>query len=186
MGGEQHDAPEKARKWATSQNLPYQNTIGEGAGKVWFTHLGQVNARQMALLQKYSTYLIIEGNNTWQETLTIGTPALSTKPRGDTQPWIHNFQNHGQAAQLVRDASAEIVGAGKTNIGTRNWPKVDDSKLCTFIMDVESDDSKVKNYMLAWQKALRNPVSDQFTCALAFLDRQILQDISKSAKGAPR
>ena len=131
--------------------------------EIELAHIGRTTA--MAQFQRYSELFITEGANTWQEVLTLGTPALSAGPGGNTQPWKEDQPggNKANAAKkLVENASKALIGAQKAkDINDKNI-----NTLVEFIKDIRSDKSIVKEYFMQWSVSLQKSASDQVVTAL--------------------
>ena len=131
--------------------------------KIELAHIGRTSA--FAQFQRYSELFIAEGANTWQELLTIGTPALSSNPEGNTQPWQEeepSSKGSDRAKMLVANASQALIGA-QSEQGDQE-PNI--KTLVDFIKDVRSEDSVIQKYFQEWSTALGKSESDQVIAAL--------------------
>lgn len=136
---------------------------------VVFSYIGRTGA--MSLWQRYSKIFVTEGANTWQETLTLGVPTLSSNPTGNTKPWDVG-PSGGEAdvaRELVRTASAALIAAGELVKAGKDPGDLGDLK--GFLDDLLSPDSMIKRYFNAWKDTMAKEESDQVVAALSLLPK---------------
>lgn len=125
--------------------------------KVELAHIGRTTA--MLQFERYSCLFITEGANTWQELLTLGTPALSVKPGGNTRPW-EQVPPAGPGVE-AKEASDNLIAAQDPNVNT--------DVLLAYFNKVIDPGSDVSVYFDAWATLLSDPHSDQVVTAVNYL-----------------
>ena len=136
---------------------------------IQLAHIGRTTA--MTQFERYSEVFITEGANTWQETLTLGTPSLSAMPTGNTQPWTAGARTHAAraAAARVEAASHALIAAqlaGDAQAGNL-------ALLAAFVHDVRDERSGLRTYFREWSTLLGRTTSDQVLAALANLPHEV-------------
>lgn len=145
---------------------------------IQLAHIGRTTA--MTQFERYSELFITEGANTWQETLTIGTPTLSAMPNGNTQPWDSGSKTpEAKAAALkVKNASQALIaaqGQGDTQAAINT--------LAAFVREVREERSDINRYFKEWSTLLGRTTSDQVLTALTNLPNAVAVPKAVKAQG---
>lgn len=160
------DQTQKA-KVSLGDNPAIYNDLHALQEKIVLEHIGRTMA--MSLFERLSLFFVTEGANTWQETLTVGTPSLSARPSGETQPWTQEM-GIPTAANMVKEASMALVNLAKLDNINNLQAQPDIEKLVNFIKAVRDDkNSDVNKYFQKWSQALSNPAGNQVVAALSSL-----------------
>jgi hypothetical protein len=161
LGDDEKEAHlQAAREIASAEVGVHEGPTTPATLTVQLAHIGRTQA--MAQFERYSELFITEGANTWQEVLTMGTPALSVKPSGNTRPWEEG-PTKGEAkraADLVKATSEALIAAQNPDSAAQI------TVIADFIRDLRSDTSIVRQYFNEWSVLLSNHVSDQVITAL--------------------
>jgi hypothetical protein len=206
LGDEASDAARVAfkeeRRAGTAANLAVNtptllDDLGPLAGHVVLEHVGRSGA--MGAFLHRSFLFVTEGANTWQEVLSVGTPAISARPTGETQPWLLDM-GEPDGAQAVRRASEALVTLAKAipaatpeseqeddgasaapaapatptpGAGPLSGHPTEMTELVDFLLTARDEpDGAVRRYFRAWSQRLSNPRSNQFKAAVDYLEQQ--------------